>query len=93
MYIGKVDKRQGITRNPEVTVMQRIGNASFYSGSRPDGLTKTEQLLIQHAKTDLKEALSATNTFFNGEWNDYRAKMEEVSLSPFKETKTFTLTN
>lgn len=93
LYIGKVDKRQGITRNPEVTVMQRIGNASFYSGSRPDGLTKTEQLLIQHAKTDLKEALSATNNFFNGEWNAYRAKMEEVSLSPFKETKTFTLTN
>ncbi|MDT0554682.1 WD40/YVTN/BNR-like repeat-containing protein [Patiriisocius hiemis] len=93
LYIGKVDKRQGITRNPEVTVMQRIGNARFYSGSRPNGLTKTEQLLIQHAKTDLKEALSATNTFFNNEWAAYRTKMEAVSLSPFKEIKTFTLKN
>jgi len=34
MYIGKEDKRQGITRNPEINVMQRIGNASYYVGTR-----------------------------------------------------------
>ena len=34
IYLGKVDKRQGITRNPEVNVMQRIGLANRYTRSR-----------------------------------------------------------
>ena len=43
MYLGTIDKRQGITRNPEVTVMQRIGTASSYVGSRKTGMTVTEE--------------------------------------------------
>jgi len=89
LYIGKVDKRQGITRNPEVTVMNRIGSASWYSGTRPDGLTQTERTLIQHATKDLNDALSKTNDFFTKEWAAYTAKMKAISLPTFKETKTF----
>ncbi len=91
IYIGKVDKRQGITRNPEITVSKRIGDASWYVGSRKTGLTETEQILLKHAKTDLKKALDKTNAFFNTEWPKYRNTIEKLDLSLFKETKTFSL--
>jgi photosystem II stability/assembly factor-like uncharacterized protein len=89
MYLGKIDRRQGITRNPAPTVMRRIGVANQYSYSRPNGLTATERRLIQQAKDALDNALSKTNTFFNEDWKPYRTAVEGLDLSPFKEIKTF----
>ena len=91
IYLGKVDKRQGITRNPEVNVMQRFGTAGWYVGSRQTGLTTTEKQLIKHAEEALSKALEATNTFFTNEWKTYRTEMEQIDLKPFKETKSFQL--
>ncbi len=91
IYIGKEDKRQGITRNPEINVMQRLWKASGYTGSRPNGLTETETTLLQHAKTDLKKALETTNDFFSKDWKAYKAKLEKIEISPFRETKVFGL--
>ncbi len=91
LYIGKVDKRQGITRNPEITVMQRIGTASGYVRSRPNGLTQTEKDLITYAESDLKKALEKTNSFFDDDWKAYREEIEKLAISPFKENKTFKL--
>tara|TARA_R110002049_G_scaffold1618_1_gene12265 strand:+ start:2809 stop:6021 length:3213 start_codon:yes stop_codon:yes gene_type:complete len=89
LYIGKEDKRQGITRNPEVTVMQRLGTAGWYSGSRPNGMTQTENTLMKHAKDQLDSALKEINNFFVTEWTEYKSKMERVNISPFKEIETF----
>ncbi len=89
LYLGKEDTRQGITRNPEVNVMQRIGTANWYSGSRPNGMTKTEETLIQHARNQLDDALEQTNEFFTTQWAEYQSNMEKVDLSPFKHIKTF----
>ncbi|QCX02342.1 hypothetical protein FGM00_09960 [Aggregatimonas sangjinii] len=89
LYIGKEDKRQGITRNPETNVMQRIGNASGYVRSRPNGLTKTERDLMKYAENDLESALEKTNTFFTDKWKAYREEIEKLDVSPFKEIKTF----
>ena len=91
LYIGKEDKRQGITRNPETNVMQRIGNARGYVGSRKNGLTTTEKNLIKFAEDDLKAALDKTNAFFSEKWKPYKESIENMDLSPFKETKTFTI--
>ncbi|QKX06225.1 hypothetical protein HN014_15345 [Aquimarina sp. TRL1] len=91
LYIGKEDKRQGITRNPEVSVMQRIGTASWYTGSRKSGITATERQLIQQAKDALSTALTKTNTFFTDSWEPYQKSMEAITLSPFKEIKSFQL--
>jgi hypothetical protein len=91
LYIGKVDKRQGITRNPEVTVMQRIGNAGRYIESRQSGLTETENRLIRFAETDLKSALDKTNAFFADRWKAYRESIEALEQSPFKEIKNFSM--
>ena len=91
LYIGKEDKRQGITRNPEITVMQRLGNASRYVQTRKTGITKTEQDMVTYAEEELKVALNKTNTFFRDSWKTYRDSIEKLDDSPFKETKTFTI--
>ncbi|MBQ4804196.1 hypothetical protein J8L88_15135 [Aquimarina sp. MMG015] len=91
IYLGKEDKRQGITRNPEVTVMQRLGTAGWYTGSRQNGLTVTEKTLIKHANDALKEALDKTNSFFIEDWKPYQEAIEKLETSPFKEIKTFTI--
>ncbi|MBW2938169.1 hypothetical protein KXJ69_08625 [Aureisphaera sp. CAU 1614] len=91
LYIGKEDKRQGITRNLEISVMQRIGVANWYSGSRPNGLTTTEERLIQQAKDELEKALQTTNAFYNNDWIRFTSKMEQIKILPFKETETFTI--
>ncbi len=80
IYIGEEDKRQGITRNPETNVMQRLRSASWYSGSRPNGMTNTETLLMKHAKDALTEALMQTNNFFENEWKTYKTRLEEVKV-------------
>ncbi|EDM44665.1 hypothetical protein SCB49_13875 [unidentified eubacterium SCB49] len=89
LYIGTVDKRQGITRNPEITVLNRIRSASRYSGSRPDGLTQTEHTLLQHAQTELNQALTKTNAFFSTDWKVFTDRMNAITIPTFKETKTF----
>lgn len=89
MYIGKEDKRQGITRNPETNVMQRMWTARGYVSSRPDGMTQTENTLLQQAENALKDAIQATNTFFNSDWTTYRTTIEKVELSDFKKTRVF----
>ncbi len=91
VYIGKEDKRQGITRNPEMNVMTRINGARRYVLSRKTGISDTERQLIRFASQDLKAALEETNTFFTNDWNAYREEIEKLDASPFKETKTFSL--
>ena len=71
--------------------MQRLNTANFYSGTRKNGITATERRLIQFAKDDLDAALKKTNSFFSDTWKGYRESIEAVDLSPFKETKTFTI--
>ncbi len=91
IYLGKEDKRQGITRNPEVTVMQRLGTARWYTTSRQNGLTDTETTLIKQAKDALNEALKTTNKFFEEDWKPYQKTIEELNVSPFKEVKVFSI--
>jgi photosystem II stability/assembly factor-like uncharacterized protein len=89
LYLGTVDKRQGITRNPEITVMQRIRTASYYTNTRKTDITKTERDLIRYAEAELKSALEKTNAFFSDKWNVYRGTIEKLDISPFKETESF----
>jgi photosystem II stability/assembly factor-like uncharacterized protein len=88
-YIGKEDKRQGITRNPDPNVNRRIQVAGIYVATRKTGITQTEKQLINHARESLKEALDKTNTFFTTDWKTYKETIEKIELSPFKEIKTF----
>jgi len=89
LFLGKEDKRQGIVRNQESSVMRRIYSASRYVSSRPSGITVTEEKLLEHAYNDLKTALEKTNTFYLENWENLKAKIEAVALSEFKEIQKF----
>ncbi len=91
LYLGKEDKRQGITRNPEITVMQRINVARGYVQSRKTGITATEKKLVQFAKEELQTALDKTNAFFEEKWKPYRDTITTLEVSPFKEIKQFNI--
>lgn len=90
-YLGKVDKRQGITRNPEVTPLQRLGLARSYVSNSQTGITSTETTLIKHAKDALDQLFGETNSFFNEAWKEYQAKMKQIQMDPFKATKVFSI--
>jgi photosystem II stability/assembly factor-like uncharacterized protein len=88
-YIGKVDKRQGITRNPEVSVNQRLGLARKYVRSRFGEQTQTEKQLTNHFKEAYKKVVSETNLFFNKKWVAYRFATEKIQISVFKKINQF----
>ena len=89
-YLGSIDKRQGITRNPEITVNQRFGKASRYIRSRFGEQTATETMLMNQFKNEFTKVISETNTFFNNDWVTYKASVENIKISPFKKTKIIT---
>lgn len=89
LFLGKVDRRQGITRNPEVTVNQRFFNARRYVGSRYGNITGTERQLIKQYKDAMNDAIKKVNAFFDKDWKEYKTKVESITISPFKETKKF----
>ncbi|MGY8932873.1 MAG: WD40/YVTN/BNR-like repeat-containing protein [Flavobacteriales bacterium] len=88
-YVGKEDKRQGITNSSYVPVTNRISTASRYSGSRPNRITKTEIVLIQQVKEKLEAVLKETNLFFETDWENYKIEMNQLDLSPFKKTESY----
>jgi photosystem II stability/assembly factor-like uncharacterized protein len=89
LFLGKVDRRQGITRNPEVTINQRFFGARRYVGSRYGNQTATEKQLIKQYKDAMNDAISRVNAFFDKDWSEYKGKVENITISPFKETKKF----
>ncbi|MBO3116128.1 hypothetical protein J4050_05180 [Winogradskyella sp. DF17] len=88
-YLGKIDKRQGITRNPEVTPLQRLGTARRYVSNSQAGLTATETTLIMQAKDALTVLFEETNAFFDKDWVDYKNTVQSLKLDPFKSTESF----
>ncbi len=89
IYLGKIDKRQGIIRNPEVTVSQRLQTAKWYVNSRFGEQTDTEKILIKQFTEALKNAITTTNAFFRIDWKTYQTTLEKVKISPFKKINEF----
>lgn len=83
-YFGKVDKRQGITRNPEITVLNRLYAAQSYIGSRQSSQTATEAQLYEHAENAVDKAVKETKSLLNTHWQPYVQKMKQVSIDTFK---------
>ena len=91
LYIGKEDKRQGIVRNPESNVLTRIRNASRYIRSRQEGITATENKLLQHAKEELEVAIEQTNNYYKEVWPVLKSKIEAEDTSRFKEIQELSI--
>ncbi|WP_405368126.1 WD40/YVTN/BNR-like repeat-containing protein [Nonlabens sp. Asnod2-A12] len=84
-YFGTPDKRQGITRNPEVTVLNRVRSASGYIRSRQGAQTATEKQLYQQAETLAKEVNIEAQNFLNKEWKAFVSEMKLVTVDMFEE--------
>ena len=91
LFFGKEDNRQGITSDPNVTVLERLGTAGYYVSTRQNGLTNTEHTLIKNAKSALQNALQKVNAFFEKDWSAYQSAVESIDLSPFKATEIINL--
>jgi hypothetical protein len=89
LFLGKIDKRQGITRNKESNVQEKIYKAYYYISSRPNGNTITETNLMKHANNSLSKAIKVVNAFFTEKWKSYREQMDKLDYSEFKETIEF----
>ena len=81
---GEEDERQGITRNPKPSVTTRLYEPIYYLRSSISGPDRTEEILMERARTATKEAVAKINGFLNTEWKAYVEAVEEASLSPFK---------
>jgi hypothetical protein len=82
---GEEDDRQGITDNPNITVMNRIYAPFRYLGNDYNGPGETERNLLRLAREAVNGAIADINSFFETEWPAYQTTMEEADLSPFKE--------
>ena len=81
--VGKVDNRQGITRNPEPTVTGYIFTARGYLRSTLDAPGETEKRTMEHANTKLMELVNKVNSYYDTEWSVFRSEIEKVEFSPF----------
>ena len=89
LFLGNIDKRQGITRNKESNVQQNVYKAYSYISSRPNGNTITENNLFNHAENSLTDAVKEINAFFRDKWEDYKNQIDKLEYSEFKEIKQF----
>ena len=76
---GTIDKRQGITRNPEMTVMNRISNASRYVRTRVSGVTDTEKQLMQFAEKAVNEATDSIDRYLATEYAELLRMTSDIS--------------
>lgn len=88
---GKEDERQGITSNPNVTVMNRLFAPLRYLGGDYNGPGEREENLVRLARGAVNEAIEKINTFFDTEWPEYQNTIENAGLTPFKEFERVSL--
>ncbi len=88
LYLGKEDKRQGITASKDPTALSYLYKAMSYVGSLQSEPGSTEMRLVENANNKLDPIIEEINTFYQIEWINYRTLVENVKLSMFKDYET-----
>jgi photosystem II stability/assembly factor-like uncharacterized protein len=83
--LGKVDTRQGIVRSPDPTPVSYIQTAQGYIGRSRDPISDTDRRVYKHAEDKIGAVTRKVNYFYDNAWKEYRAMMEKVTFSPFKD--------
>jgi len=83
--LGKVDKRQGIVRSPDPTPVSYVQVARGYISRSNDPVSETDQRVYKHAEDKMNEVINKVNNFYSTSWPTYRAMIEKITLSPFKD--------
>jgi hypothetical protein len=84
MILDKEDKRQGLTRDSEGPLTD-IQTAEGYVDGNVNPLSETDRRVYKKAEDSAMKAVKKVNTFYETTWKEYRALIEKVTLSPFKE--------
>lgn len=81
LYFGKVDKRQGITRNAEPTVLNALNLARQYATRREGSISQTSNELIDLAFNKSVEAQMEIDKFLSENWSVFQAELESVKVN------------
>lgn len=84
---GKRDERQGITRNPAVTIMNQLQMARQYIMAKSAAPGEQEEKLVQNAEGSINTVVQKTNEFFENKWKKFKALAESTKIELFKEYK------
>lgn len=82
--LGKEDKRQGILYE-YTTPVSFIGNAQMYIASSRIPVNATDERVYKQAEESIAQVVNKVNTFYATTWKTYRAEIEKISLSSFKD--------
>jgi photosystem II stability/assembly factor-like uncharacterized protein len=85
VFVGKEDKRQGITRSQTNSISVYYSGAYRYTSNALHAPGDTELKLIAKFESELAKAIEMVNAFYNIEWPGFRSALEQVDLSPFKD--------
>ena len=87
--LGKEDKRQGITRNPDPTIVSNLFTAYMYINDLMQQPGTTESQLLENAIKAFNNYKISVNQFYNDDWKAFKNEVEQLNLSLFKEAKMF----
>ena len=88
--VGPKNERQGITAEPNPSIMDYYYKSGFYmrSFNLPG---PTQARTMTQARNKMLPWLAKTNEFFAKQWPQFQTLVEESKLSPFEKVKSFTL--
>ncbi|MDZ4796125.1 MAG: hypothetical protein SGI83_17735 [Bacteroidota bacterium] len=84
---GKISEKQGINRDPELTVQRTMQIATQYIGSKNAAPGMQEEKMVENAEMMIGQALQRINNFYAGKWIAYRQQVEGTKLNLFKDYK------
>lgn len=84
LYVGKEDKRQGITDDPELDVNDLYGSANMFISNATHKPGPMEAKLVKKTTDMIVLANEKTERYFEKYWDSYKTKVENLSLSPFE---------
>jgi hypothetical protein len=84
---GKPSDKQGINRDPGITVLRTYQVAAQYIGSKNVIPGDQEATLVTNAETIISQAVQRINNFFTGKWAAYRLQVEGTKLNLFRDYK------
>ncbi|MEO7923232.1 MAG: hypothetical protein ABIR30_06095 [Chitinophagaceae bacterium] len=84
---SKPSDKQGINRDPGMTVLRTYQQAAQYIGSKNVTPGMQEEKLVVNAEIMISDAVQRINNFFAGKWAAYRQQVEGTKLNLFKDYK------
>ena len=83
LYVGKEDKRQGITDDPVLDVNDLYSSTYMFISNATHKPGSMEEKLVQKTTDMIVLANEKTDSYFDTYWDNYKTKVENLSLSPF----------